>query len=70
VELSEIKEDLRKRPPEERTEISVYLKMLERMQDASYQAEMKKRAEDIRTGKAISGAALRELDQALRDQGL
>ncbi|WP_269526977.1 hypothetical protein [Coraliomargarita parva] len=67
----ELKAALSACSPQERSEASVYLKMLERVQDPSYHREMRDRAQAVREGRQVlSSQEIQQIDQALSEGGL
>ncbi len=57
--------------PEERTEASAYLSVLERIHDSQFQQEMMRRSSDLQAGrKRLSSETVSELDSALSIRGL
>ena len=67
----DLKAEIRSRNAEERAELSAYLRVLDRLQDPSFQEEMRRRASQMDQGlKSLPRSAVVELDQKLGESGL
>ena len=56
---------------EERSEAAAYLGVLERVQDSHFQQEMRRRSDDLQSGRhRLCSETVAELDSALSSRGL
>lgn len=68
---SDLKDVLESCTPEERSEVTAYLGVLERIEDAHFHQEMLRRSEDLQAGrKRLNSETVAEIDSGLSSRGL
>ena len=66
-----IKNVLESYSAEERSEVAAYLGVLERIQDSHFQREMRRRSDDLQSGRnRLSAESVAELNSTLSSRGL
>ena len=70
MSVDELKKEIDTLPISDRSELLVYLKMKDLIENPEYRAKIAQRLEDMQAGKSISSEQVKEIDQVLSSKGL